>query len=602
MLRTRARVGLLAGIILSVVFAALFTAAGSIERFVPALAPRFGQAAPLVVRVPLAAPLSTPTRQPTPQRLEHARVLVPRGTVLSPQHPEHRAAVQYESAHRPPSPWRLGAELVLYLFACLILTNYARRFGHSRVRLLRSQVGLFCLMLAVLLGGKALLLLTTLSEFWIPVGVVALWVTAGFDRRTGLLVHLALSFMVASLVRFDLLLLGVFATRGMSGSLLFFNRKRPRQMLLAGALSGLVGTVAYVALVSLLEAEAPGSAELSRALGSGAVACLGGGVVEGLIAQLLREPAQLALGHISRDRLLDLTDIEHPLLQKMARVAPGSWEHSRVMANLAEAASAAIGADSLLTRVGAYFHDVGKAAQPKYFVENLAPGERSPHEDLGPDVSADAIMAHVVLGTKMLREAGVPEIVVEFVYTHHGTQLMEYFWHKYQENREQAGEASNGPSLGPRHFRYPGMRPLSKETAIVMLVDSVEAASRTVSPPEHDKFEQMIQRVAFSKVAEGQLDDSGLTISDLRVMIQRLAAALLNMYHGRIKYPWQTEEEPAAPPAEGLVPAAAAEPAGLVPEPEQGGGVAAEPGSTPSPASAVAASGKAEAEERDSPG
>src|SRR5690349_14085043 len=132
------------------------------------------------------------------------------------------------------------------------------------------------------------------------------------------------------------------------------------------------------------------------------------------------------------------------------------------------------------------------------------------HEALEPDVSADAIMAHVVMGTKILREGNIPEPVVEFAYTHHGTQLVEYFWHKCLEQ-------GNPKGLTEEHFRYPGMKPQSKETAILMLVDSIEAASRTIWPPEQKKFEEMIQRIVFMKLSAGQLDESGLTLEDLRI-------------------------------------------------------------------------------------
>jgi hypothetical protein len=228
----------------------------------------------------------------------------------------------------------------------------------------------------------------------------------------------------------------------------------------------------------------------------------------------------------------------------MAKEAPGSWEHARAMANLAEAASSAIGADALLTRVGAYYHDLGKTIQPKYFVENLLPGERSPHEELDPDVSADAIMAHVVQGARILREGHVPEPVVEFAYTHHGTQVIEYFWHKCKER-------GNPKKLAEDFFRYPGMKPQTKETAILMLVDSIEAASRTIQPPERGKFEEMIQRVIFTKLKSGQLDESGLTLEDMRILTSKMTDTLVNMFHGRIKYPWQEKagEKKAAPPA-----------------------------------------------------
>jgi putative nucleotidyltransferase with HDIG domain len=249
---------------------------------------------------------------------------------------------------------------------------------------------------------------------------------------------------------------------------------------------------------------------------------------------MLRAPASRMLGHVPRERLLDLSDLEQPLLMQLAREAPGTFEHSRAMANLAEQAASAIGADALLTRVGAYYHDIGKSTQPKYFVENLSPDERSPHDELDPDVSADAIMAHVVLGAKILREGGVPEPVTEFAYTHHGTQLVEYFWMKCQQ-------ANNPKGLDATAFRYPGMRPQTRETAIVMLVDSIEAASRTIDPPERDAFETMIQRIVFTKLKDGQLDECGLGVEDLNVIVNRMADALVNMHHHRIKYQWQAK-------------------------------------------------------------
>jgi hypothetical protein len=167
-------------------------------------------------------------------------------------------------------------------------------------------------------------------------------------------------------------------------------------------------------------------------------------------------------------------------------------------------------------------------------VENLLPGEESPHDELEPEISADAIMAHVVSGAKILREGGIPEPVVEFAYTHHGTQVVEYFWHKCQNT-------GNPKALTEEHFRYPGMKPQTKETAILMLVDSIEAASRTIDPPDREKFEEMIQRIIFHKLRGGQLDESGLTISDLRTLVVRMSDTLVNMFHHRIRYPWQDQ-------------------------------------------------------------
>ncbi len=539
MLVTRVRVGVLSGLVLSAVVAAALTLVASFDLFLPGTMPEYGKPSPVVMRVPVTMRVPGGRSRLFDVAFEHRRVVIDRGTVLQPWNEEHRAAVAFDASRRPPTAARIGSTFLLYLIGLLILSSYAIRFGHNRLRLMRSQVGLYGVIVAVFTLAKLMLLLTTLPPFWIPTAAVALWVAIGFDRRAGVLVDMAAAFLTASLMSFDVMLVSVLVSRGMVASLLFVNRKQPRQMIYAGFGAGLVAAVGYFAL-SVVFQEQPGILD-DLALGwhSQLLACIGGGVLGGVIANLLREPAELALGHVSRSRLLDLTDIESPLLRKMATEAPGSWEHSRAMANLAEAAAASIGADSLLTRVGAYYHDLGKTVQPKYFVENLQHGEPSPHEDLPPEVSADAIMAHVVMGAKILREGGVPEPVVEFAYTHHGTQVVEFFWNKYQEQNK---DKEDGELLEENHFRYPGMKPMTKETAILMLVDSIEAASRTVDPPTHDKFVEMIRRVVFTKLSSGQLDDSGLTVVDLRIMINRMAAALLNMYHGRIKYPWQREK------------------------------------------------------------
>ncbi|HVY48733.1 MAG TPA: HDIG domain-containing protein [Minicystis sp.] len=537
MLSTRVRAGPLAGLVLSLVFAGLFTIVSIGDLLLGSLQPHIGEPAPVTLRVPYGPRIMTDLSMGHAHlAYQHARVIVPRGTVLDEANEDHRAAFAYESTRRPPNAARVASFYVIYLIVCLMLSAYLREYGQARVRLLRPHVGLLALMLGSVVLAKAMLLFTALPEFWIPMAALPLWVALAFDRRTAFLVDLGVAFVAASLLRFDIILLSVLLVRGIAATLFFFNRKHPRQMMIAGTASGIAGAVAYACLTTIFEGRLGVVADLRLGVGSAMLGCVGGGLLAGLLARGLREPAERAMGHVSRDKLLDLTDLEQPLLKKMATEAPGSWEHARAMANLAEASAAAIGADALLTRVGAYYHDLGKTVQPKFFVENLLQGERSPHEDLEPDVSADAIMAHVVMGTKVLREGGIPEPVVEFAYTHHGTQVVEFFWHKCKE-------AGNPKGLSQEHFRYPGMKPQTKETAILMLVDSIEAASRTIWPPELKKFEEMIQRIIFTKLQSGQLDESGLTIEDLRIMTSRMASTLVNMYHGRVKYPWQREAE-----------------------------------------------------------
>jgi putative nucleotidyltransferase with HDIG domain len=533
MLRTRVRAGAIAGLVMSMVFAGVLTLVQRSDTLVQEWAPKVGERTPVTLRVPYA-PLIVKTSR-TGVAYEHARIVIPRGTVLDDQIEAHRVALAFETNRRGGAqPARLAAVFGIFFTLFLLAATYLRRFGNARTRLLRMQLGLFTAMTVLVVVAKALLLFTGLPEFWIPLATVPMWVALSFDRRTAFVVNVLLAFMASSLMLFDLPLLTVFITRGLASSLFFRNKKHPWQMVPAGLGGGIVACCLYAAIRTLFEGSYSAFEDVMDPLGSPLLGCVGGGVLAGFLGGALRRPAERVLGGVSRDRLIELTDLDQPLLRKMADEAPGSWEHARAMANLAEAAAAAINADSLLTRVGAYYHDLGKSIQPKYFVENLLPGERSPHEELEPDVSADAIMAHVVQGAKILREGGIPEPVVEFAYTHHGTQTIEYFWHKCLER-------GNPKNLREELFRYPGMKPQTKETAILMLVDSIEAASRTIQPPDRQKFEEMIQRVVFTKLRSGQLDESGLTLEDVRTITSRMSDTLVNMYHGRIKYPWQRE-------------------------------------------------------------
>lgn len=441
-----------------------------------------------------------------------------------------------------PSLLSVVGMLFVHLLSGASLFTYARRYCPPRGVLLRTQLGWLSFVLFVALLCRVMILFPALPATAAPVAIAPLWVALTMSRRASLAFAPVLAFSVGSFSGFDVTVITALLASGFGAAISLRDRKHLSSLFTSGVLAGLASAVMYFAMCAATGRAMhfgpdPLRAETSVAL----LGCLGGAIGASVIAWLLSALASRVLGVVSRDVLLDLSDVAHPVLMKMANGAPGSWEHSRAMANLAEAASAAIGADALLTRVGAYYHDLGKTVQPKYFVENLSPGERSPHEDLDPDVSADAIMVHVVQGAKILRDAGIPEPVVEFAYTHHGSSVIEYFWHKCKQQ-------GNPKGLTEDHFRYPGMKPRSRETAILMLVDGIEAAARTIDAPNLEKFQEMIHRVMFSKLRQGQLDDSGLTIQELQVMATSLSHTLVNAYHHRIKYPWQ-QGTTSAPPA-----------------------------------------------------
>ena len=533
MLRTRLIAGTTAGIVLSAVFATILTGVALVETLIEPLRVDPDHAAPVTLRLP-----PTTLRVADDEggiQLETIAPTIGRGQVVRDRVTASIVRM-YESARRPPSAGAVVGLWFIYFLIAGMMTSYLRGFAPGRGALLRTQAGLLGLSALLLLLAKVFLLATDLPAFLIPVAALPLWAALYLERRTAFMTGVAIAFMLASLVGFRLTAITVYLVAGVTAVAVFRDRKHPVSMIASGGVGGVAAATTLIASKMIFEGGIDIAGDVSRILYSDILASAAGGALAGVVAFFLQGLAVLALGSVSRQRLLDLTDLDQPLLQRMAREAPGSWEHSRAMANLAEQAAAAIGADSLLTRVGAYYHDLGKSVQPKYFVENLEPGERSPHEDLEPDVSADAIMAHVVEGTKILRKGGIPEPVVEFAYTHHGTSVIEYFWHKCLEQ-------GNPKNRKESFFRYPGMRPRTKETAILMLIDSIEAAARTIDPPSKEKFDEMVQRIIFVKLKQGQLDECGLTTVDLRTLATKLVDTLVSVHHKRIKYPWQDRKD-----------------------------------------------------------
>ena len=228
-------------------------------------------------------------------------------------------------------------------------------------------------------------------------------------------------------------------------------------------------------------------------------------------------------------RLVELGDYDQPLLKQLAQGAAGTFNHSLQVASLAEAAAAAIGARPLLTRIGAMYHDIGKLSKPEYFVENQRSGT-NPHADIEPRESAQIIKDHVTYGLALAEEHRLPSSVVDFIPMHHGTTRIEYFYHKACQEGTEVDEAE---------FRYPGPRPNSKETGILMLTDGVEAACKSVTEPSVEKFEERIDAVLQARISDGQLDDSLLTFRDLKVIKETFIKQLSAIYHIRVKYPGQ---------------------------------------------------------------
>src|SRR5437764_4843409 len=241
---------------------------------------------------------------------------------------------------------------------------------------------------------------------------------------------------------------------------------------------------------------------------------------------------------------LELSDLNHPLLRRMTIEAPGTYHHSLVVANLAEAAAEKIGANATMCRVCAYFHDVGKLVKPEYFTENMN-FERNPHDDLAPTMSALIIIAHVKEGVDLALKHGLNQHIIDIIQEHHGTSLVFYFYQRALQQQEDAragGKIMNIreediPEVKEESFRYPGPKPQTKESAIVSLADIVESASRSLEKPTPQKIEQLIKELIEERIADGQLDECDLTLGEIRIIAERFRFTLMTMLHTRIAYP-----------------------------------------------------------------
>jgi hypothetical protein len=290
----------------------------------------------------------------------------------------------------------------------------------------------------------------------------------------------------------------------------------------------------YVVVMNLLVLSAfrLGSGALSvRAAAELALAA----VANGLLAMTLTLVGVYLLGSLpgmtTSLHLLELSRPTHPLLRQLLLKAPGTYHHTLVVSNMAERAAEAIGADSLLARVGAYYHDVGKTIRPYFFVENRDEG-LDPHEWLDPYASAQIIIGHVKDGIELARKYRLPRGVAAFIPEHHGTMLAPYF---YREADKQAG--GDPEKVDKSLFVYPGPKPQSRETAIVMLADGTEATARSKRPSSIEELEQIVGEAMQSRILAAQLDESPLTMEDLRAIQRAFADVLRGLQHPRIDYP-----------------------------------------------------------------
>jgi len=458
---------------------------------------------------------------------------------------DHIDALEELEKHRGGyTLWLNVASLAAFVLVLLVATYlFAARFVRKFANTLR-EVGAMAVLaiLAVAICRIGEMLAAALSEafpvipescyyYGIPVAATAVMVRILMNSETALVFASAVSLLCAYVLGADLYLALYFFIGSVVGAGALAHAKERGKVFRAGLVTSLIN-VLFVILVTVIQISLLGSLALEeshlRPLFDVLFAVLAGFGV-GIIALGLI-PVFEAVGFLTDIKLLELASLDHPLMREMIIKSPGTYHHSVMVGSLAEAAAEAISANSLLTRVGAYFHDIGKTTKPHYFVENQ-PDAGNIHDRLQPPMSALIITNHVKEGMELGRQHRLPRQIVDMIPQHHGTALIRFFYQKAQE-------AEDGKAVvNEEDYRYPGPKPQTREAGIVMLADGVEAATRSLKDPTRHNISARVQQVINGVVIDGQLDQCPMTLKDLSIVAETFATVLVGIHHHRIEYP-----------------------------------------------------------------
>ncbi len=465
--------------------------------------------------------------KPYTMEVRSGQVIVARGAVITPQ----TAAVLKELGITRFTNWPLVAGLALSLVAActffgIFLHTYAPKHLFSP-----ASLGLL-FTVSVVTCAAAAFVGRDFPQF-VPLPAATLIATIFFGSRvsTGLLLVLIVFLKADDLVdTTNLVALSAASTIAIGA-----NIKRRNDLMVRGCLIGVLQAGGFLVANSLSH-EIAGAAAVMREL---AVQALGG--LSSCIVAIGSLPfLENIFGMVTPFRVTELTDADQPLLRQLEENAPGTYQHSLAVANLAEAGARAIGADTNLVRAGSLYHDIGKMVRPRYFIENQL-GDTNPHDAMTPEESRDRVLAHVTDGMALARKYGLPKAVRDFIPQHQGTTLMAYFYHK-------ACLRDGADNVDPDFYRYGGPRPQSKEAAVVMLADVSEAVTHSMSDPTQEEVEGAIGSVLKARWDDGQLAESGMTRDELERVKKAFARVWRTLHHERLKYPSTTTGRMPVPP------------------------------------------------------
>jgi hypothetical protein len=431
---------------------------------------------------------------------------------------------------RQETDWQRAISAFLAsLLAVTIITIYWSHYFGDRPNTVRSLAILGTMILLFVLGAKLLMPSSSIFVYLYPAATLTILTAVVFEARLAIVITLAVAGLVGYIAQFSLEMATYAAAGGILAVLTLSDTQRINALFRAGLVAA-VGNVAVILIFRLPQNIAPSELLTLVLLG----------VVNGpLIAAGLSLAGLFIIGSGFRVttslQLQELSRLDHPLLQELLRRAPGTYHHSIMVANLAEQAAEKVKANSTLVRVGAFYHDVGKINRPPFFIENQNGG--NPHDNLDPYSSARIIISHVHDGIELARRYRLPNRIRDFIAEHHGDRVLKVFYQKALD------AADDDEEVDISRFRYKGPRPGSRESGIVQLADTVEATSSALRPSTEEEIEKLVTGIVEDHLKEGQLDNSGLTLGDIKTVKESFIETVKGRFHVRIKYPGNEELE-----------------------------------------------------------
>lgn len=407
---------------------------------------------------------------------------------------------------------------ILFFILFLFLLNFRKEILYHDSKI----IFILILITAMTVMSSFLLKRNLVSIYVIPFAIVPIFIRTFYDSRLALYIHLVTVFLVGFFVPNGFEFAFIHFIAGVVAIISLSNVYRRGKLFLAVAYIFLAYVLVYASIVTIQE----GSPFAINPLN---IAWFAGNALLLLASYQLIYLLEKVFGFLSDTTLMELSDTNQDLLRKLAEVAPGTFQHSLQVANLAESAIYKIGGNPLLVRAGALYHDIGKMNNPYYFIENQTP-DFNPHQGLDFEKSAEIIIKHVVDGVQIARKNRLPEQIIDFIRTHHGDNKVQYFYRMFKDRFPDARDELMA-------FSYPGPRPFSRETAVVMMADSVEAASRAMKSITPETIDELVDNIINYQQIEEQFNDADITFKDITIIKSIFKKKLQNIYHPRIEYP-----------------------------------------------------------------